>query len=90
MALGEALCRLAEQRSRIVSEPEPAPHTELIDELQTRASNLAVAVAKAEEKLEDNQQQRQESRAFKGVPHDLIRPPTHFAGQGKDFTWTRN
>lgn len=65
MALGEALCQLAVQHSRIVGSPGPSHHAELIDELQTRASHLALAVSKAEEKLEDNQQQRQDSQGFR-------------------------
>jgi len=68
MALGDALCQLASQRSRVVSNPHPTDHAELVDELQTRASSLTLAVSKAEEKLEDNQQQRQESQVFKGTP----------------------
>jgi hypothetical protein len=67
MALGEALCQLAVQHSRIVGSPGPSHHAELIDELQTRASHLALAVSKAEEKLEDNQQQRQDSQGFRGT-----------------------
>lgn len=66
MALGDALCQLAGQRSKVVGSPGPSHHAELIDELQTRATNLTLAVSKAEEKLEDNQQQRQESQGFRG------------------------
>ncbi len=75
MALGDDLCQLASQRSKAVASPEPSHHAELIDELQTRASSLSAAVARAEDKLEDNQQQRRESQGFKGNPRPRPQSP---------------
>lgn len=68
MQMVESLCKLAGDRTGLVVDAPAGPHQSLLGSIDQRLAELGTASSEADLKLEDNQNQRQESESFRGTP----------------------